>query len=363
MKFINCLLFLLLSSLSFGQGTLFWGDQLSGTLNKLEVNTGNVSTLVQNELLIRRVKGDFVNDKVYWTEGVRGSIMSCDFDGSNVTEVIRTSTGIGVLTLDEVNQEIYFTELGIIKKCGYDGSNVQNVITNTGNVQGIEIDHSSNAIFWTEYDNREIKRAMLNGSQIMTILQSANSVFDLTLDTVNNHIYFSDRSANKIQRIDYAGTNLVDIINSNTQALGSVVLSMNKQKLSWLERDSGKILLSDLNGSNITELRNAIPSKLSGHDMYFEKTVGISNPIELIELNLHVFPNPATSIINIEITNFDQNVNLEIYDFKGKLIVGKVITSKTSSIDCTNFSPGVYYFHFKNGDNISLDTRSIIVSE
>ena len=365
MKFINCILLIFLSNLLLSQEVVFWGDQLSGTLNKLTLNTGIKTILVQNQNVIRRVKIDADNQKVFWTEGGQGAIMTCNFNGENVAEVIGTNNNIGVLTLDKENEEIYFSETGsgLIKKCQYDGSNVQILISGVGNVQGVEIDLNSNLIFWTEFDNKVIKKAMLNGNQVETVFQSNSSLFDLALNPENEEIYFSDRTENKIQRISYIGNNLTEIFNSNNLVIGAIDLDLNGQKLSWLERDNGRILISDLNGENISLLINEGIASISGHDLYLEEVVNLENPIDPEKIELQIFPNPGTTTINIKFDNSSiSNLELKILDVSGRAIHDEIIDSNNYSIDCNKLNSGSYYFNFRNIENSKIITRKVIIS-
>lgn len=359
LKYTICLLLLSIASLSFGQEVLFFGDQKSNTLNKLNINNGEVSVIAENQHVIRRVKVDHTNQKVYWTEGHQGGIFRSDFDGSNQEKIVNSNYNISVVVLDEVKEEIYFTEYGTIKKCKYNGSEVQTLMRTTGRVLGIEVDQSSNSIFWTENKNKVLKRANLGGDEAETIFESTTALFDLVLDRVNEHVYFSDRTENKIQRIDYNGTNLTEIVQVAGR-IGSLGINLESKKLSWIERDNGIIGIADLNGDNRTELVNLPVSMITGQDIVLEKLVLDVPETVQNEVDFTVFPNPASTYVNVRTNYAQEELNVIVYDYQGKLVFSKEIDSGNSAVDCSQLTSGVYLFKFMDGDNSIVQTKEVV---
>jgi len=66
-----------------------------------------------------------------------------------------------------------------------------------------------------------------------------------------------------------------------------------------------------------------------------------------------VYPNPVTDILNINITNAQDNeTEASLYDNAGKLIHTKHLISGTNTIDMTKFAKGVYLLTLKNNTEI-----------
>ena len=89
-------------------------------------------------------------------------------------------------------------------------------------------------------------------------------------------------------------------------------------------------------GSNyLAQLGTSAASNCSG--------VGITE-VDLLN-EIQVFPNPANDILNIDLTSFNKEVKISIYNSIGSLV--KSIDSKTQSnlveIDLSSFTSGVYY--------------------
>jgi len=71
---------------------------------------------------------------------------------------------------------------------------------------------------------------------------------------------------------------------------------------------------------------------------------------------MNILPNPATNAATIKlISTLELHGNLEVYDFLGRRIYGKVLnTSKqaTEKIDVTNWNSGVYHVVFTSEGGI-----------
>ncbi len=62
------------------------------------------------------------------------------------------------------------------------------------------------------------------------------------------------------------------------------------------------------------------------------------------EIEIELFPNPTTHIINVQIAGLPslENVSVKVIDLKGRQIAVNVINSKEYSIDVSSLSNGVY---------------------
>jgi hypothetical protein len=77
----------------------------------------------------------------------------------------------------------------------------------------------------------------------------------------------------------------------------------------------------------------------------FTDTIEVLNPVGIDEVIM--FPNPASSEVNIYRTNPDTKIpSLIIYDIRGKLILETEIPNQLTSINTSKLIDGMYYFHF-----------------
>jgi hypothetical protein len=76
-----------------------------------------------------------------------------------------------------------------------------------------------------------------------------------------------------------------------------------------------------------------------------------------VAVNVQVYPNPVNNQLNIEINGNSQPVNFQIINSTGAIIYNGILTQKTT-LETTNFSPGIYLIRFIN-DNVD-ETKKII---
>ena len=105
------------------------------------------------------------------------------------------------------------------------------------------------------------------------------------------------------------------------------------------------------------------PSPRQGNVYYRLKMVNIDGSFEyskVIAMKLNcdrseivVYPNPVTDILNINITNAQDNeTQASLFDNAGRLVHTKNLISGTNTIDMTRFSKGVYLLTLKNNSGI-----------
>lgn len=76
--------------------------------------------------------------------------------------------------------------------------------------------------------------------------------------------------------------------------------------------------------------------------------------------NFKVYPNPANSILTIQSSNTYKNTLLEIVDFLGVIVFKTQLYGKSTSIDISGFSIGIYFYQVKSEKEI-LKTGKIII--
>lgn len=72
--------------------------------------------------------------------------------------------------------------------------------------------------------------------------------------------------------------------------------------------------------------------------------------------NVIIYPNPVSSIVNIEAKEFD---NIQIIDATGKVVYNEIIVNNTTSINIEKYSKGLYIIKLSN-DNNSVTKRLIV---
>lgn len=68
-------------------------------------------------------------------------------------------------------------------------------------------------------------------------------------------------------------------------------------------------------------------------------------------INVNIYPNPATNVVNIAATNNTQNISYEIFDMMGRQITqGNVFATQTGQISTSNWKSGVYFIKLHSGE-------------
>lgn len=74
--------------------------------------------------------------------------------------------------------------------------------------------------------------------------------------------------------------------------------------------------------------------------------LGISN---VAQTTFKVYPNPATSIVTISVTDVD-SYNLSVTDLTGKIVMTKSLNGIENTLDISNLATGAYFFNLSAGD-------------
>ena len=72
-------------------------------------------------------------------------------------------------------------------------------------------------------------------------------------------------------------------------------------------------------------------------------TIGVlSSNEENAPLEFKMFPNPSTDIVNIQLANGTTEAQASIYDYQGRQISTKKVTSNEPQLNVNNLAAGVY---------------------
>lgn len=69
-------------------------------------------------------------------------------------------------------------------------------------------------------------------------------------------------------------------------------------------------------------------------------------------INVSVYPNPTHGLLYIELSRYNNPVDLMIYDSYGRTVVKHLLQSERNSYDLSKLAPGTYFVRLQSGDNI-----------
>jgi len=76
-------------------------------------------------------------------------------------------------------------------------------------------------------------------------------------------------------------------------------------------------------------------------------------------LNFSMYPNPCESTINLQLPSGTNSAKAHIFDYLGKTLMLKDITSSNSSLDISNLSSGIYFVRIQT--NSKVGTKKLII--
>ena len=65
-----------------------------------------------------------------------------------------------------------------------------------------------------------------------------------------------------------------------------------------------------------------------------------------------MFPNPASDLVNIQLPSGSDKAEVSIFDYTGRLMKSKTITSNDSKLDVNNLSNGMYLIRVTSNNKI-----------
>jgi hypothetical protein len=80
-------------------------------------------------------------------------------------------------------------------------------------------------------------------------------------------------------------------------------------------------------------------------------TLGIS---ENKLLSFEMYPNPASDVLNIQLPSGTDKAEVGVYDYTGRLVSSKTISSNDSSLDVQNISRGIYILRVTTDTKIGV---------
>ncbi len=92
----------------------------------------------------------------------------------------------------------------------------------------------------------------------------------------------------------------------------------------------------------------------------YDNYVSIS---ELLNANtiINVFPNPTQDILSVTLQNKNiQNIDVEVYDIDGKLVLMKKFNSSSFQVNTSNLKSGSYIVNFKDINGYLLTSKKMI---
>ena len=87
--------------------------------------------------------------------------------------------------------------------------------------------------------------------------------------------------------------------------------------------------------------------------------VGIDDLAVNAELNIDIYPNPATDVLTVRSSLTDENTSIQIYSYAGKLVLSDFISTENQLFDLSSLAKGTYIVKAINTERVF--TQKLIV--
>ena len=201
-----------------------------------------------------------------------------------------------------------------------------------------------------------------NGSSyVSTAIANINSIIDLLQTNNSNVIILLEQIAPGMTSIMTADATLaVNNFNSQISTLAAIQTSGGSTVIA-VDMNTGwqdSYLVDD---THYNEVGAEIIATRYSNALKTLYNCDASSTSEIESNNIEFYPNPAKSILNIEIPNNLIHFGmLEIHDINGKLLLSKKIQQKENLIDLSIFAPGTYIVLFSNQTGMKIREKLII---
>ena len=268
----------------------------------------------------------------------------------------------------------------ILPQCGFDITpkvNIQNYGEN--DLTDMEITYSVNGGTPQIYNWTGLLLSLQNESiELPAISYTAEEINTINIsisdddDNTNNHIAYdfniSDEFTNTVNLIlntDNAGSQCTwDLMSSNGEVLysgGPYANNENIQESFELVQDCYRFRVFDAGGNGggsivLYDSESEIIYSTSGNygegGESFFRTIGSLSINDNNLQNVIIYPNPTTSILNIENA---ENSMIEIYDLLGRVVLSENNISISKQLNVSNLSTGTYLIKISNNNKVITD--------
>lgn len=146
------------------------------------------------------------------------------------------------------------------------------------------------------------------------------------------------------------GSGMASLTTGNTTALGAQLLSAAEMDELGLEGSFEMCWTIRIVGA-------ATDPVSSNNTACIQVTRGTTGINEIAEGEVNVYPNPATTVINIDNA---EGAQVSVFDINGRMISNVESASANQTIDASNFAKGMYIVRIANGNNVITKKVSVV---
>ena len=325
-----------------------------GLVNGIEIGQYNIQTEIYNPYFATGFSGPIniagYQDSLLIVSNFDNSTVSSYNLNTSAVEVIATGLdGSAGIAIDE-NDNIYVTNFGVdptftghtIQKITPDGASYIYIDTSALlRPQAICINHENDIIV---HSNQKLYKINPVDSTLYEWVNLGFEVGNMTFRYKDSCIY-AGAGGNKQQIIKITAQGIASTFAGSIQGYqdGPIASAKFHNPLGVaFSPDEDILYVSEAGGAN--RLRRILMDNPSSFG-------------SVVKSSIKIFPNPTAEKINI-FQEDNEILQVEIYDFYGRLITSKTDDANTISINISQFSKGLYFVKIISND--SIISRSIV---
>ena len=149
--------------------------------------------------------------------------------------------------------------------------------------------------------------------------------------------------------------------------LGSQIAQLGAGQMTALGSQTPLFTASDLNDNDITGTFHmcytiriagaAVDPVSSNNRACLTINRGATGINEIAEGEVNVYPNPATTVINIDNA---EGAQVSVFDINGRMVSNVNNASANQTIDASNFAKGMYIVRIANGNNVITKKVNVV---
>ncbi|WP_456441944.1 M28 family peptidase [Psychroserpens sp.] len=139
---------------------------------------------------------------------------------------------------------------------------------------------------------------------------------------------------------------LVNVDNNVTQTLTTLTADQASASYQWINCNTNASIsgatsqsyIPSVSGNYAVEITIGTCTEISNCIIF--DTLGLDN---FLASEVKVFPNPVKANLNVEMTDNNETIALDLFDVSGKLVLQKSITNQPISLHMKNLPQGIYF--------------------
>jgi hypothetical protein len=264
------------------------------------------------------------------------------WNGSNT---LTAAAACGADTYGEVEDYSIVVAPETATYCPTSGTSTGNVIETIKNVK-INTTNNTSTVRTVFYEDFSTISTIVQKKQIYPLVVTLDSVWNANndhdfiavwVDWNNDKTFAANERYISNKFVGATKKDTVNITIPDSAALGNVRIRVRS-----IWNGSNTLTQSEACGSNLWGQVEDYTLNITAAAVVPQARIAPSSSTKN-QSTMTAFPNPTTGIIDINYTNANSNVTLDVIDFTGKTVLTKTVSEGNKQLDLSGFAKGIYF--------------------